>query len=144
MKFNQEIKHVIKDIKKELYVQNNKLMYGYNQKNIMTPYKLKVKNHFNTRPYLNDENIYKFNIMANSKILNINDIQQKNINRFFNTEKFEKSKRDSSIENLKLIINNKSPKYISDFYCNKNINKPGLKIYNYKSEKLHKIYETLT
>ena len=141
-KMNQEINHVISDIKKELNDYNNKLMHCYNYKNIMTPFKITIKNRFSSKPYIDDVNIYKYNIMANSKILNINDIQLKNINGFFHTEKCEKYKRSSSLENLRLVTN-KSPKYISDCYYNENIIKPRIKINKYKSVKLQEIYETL-
>ena len=91
----------------------------------MTPYKIINQKYYNgySVPYLNDEDIYKYNIMAKSKILNIDDIQPKNVRNFFNTEKFEYYKRSSSLENLKIVINKKMPKYISDFYYNKNIKK---------------------
>lgn len=140
--FNQEIKKVFKDIKTELYNQNKKIIYDYSQKNIMTPFKLIPKNHFNyNSPYLNDENIYKFNIFAQSKILNAKDIQNKN--NFLNYKKFENMKRSSSLENLRIITNNKTSKYISDNFCNNKITKPDIKIDKYKSKKLHEIYYSL-
>jgi hypothetical protein len=144
-KFRQEIKDIIKNITKELNNQNNKLIYGYYKRNQMTPYKIINQKYYNgySVPYLNDEDIYKYNIMAKSKILNIDDIQPKNVRNFFNTEKFEYYKRSSSLENLKIVINKKMPKYISDFYYNKNIKKHGIKIYNYKSNKLREIYDEL-
>ena len=147
-KFNKEINHVIKNMNKELNINNNNNnLFCYSQSNLITPYKILHKNLFNkfhnSTSNLYDENIYKFNIMANSKIIDINDILQKNINKFFNTEKFDDNKRSSSLENLKSVINSKSPKYISDCFCNKNIYKPGIKIYNYKSKKLREIYEDL-
>lgn len=141
--FNQELKHTIEDIKKEILKQNNKLIHTYSQKNLMTPYKIILKNKFNTNSATNNEDIYKFNIMAHSKIMDIDDIQKKNIDRFFNTEKYENNKRSTSLENLKMIINNKSPRYISDYYYNKNIRRSGIKINKYKSLKLHEIYDSL-
>ena len=146
LKFNHEIKCIVKDINKELNILNNNLTIGYKQSNLITPYKIlnKKKIEFqSSKPYLNDENIYKFNIMAKSKILNINDIQQKNVNNFFNTEKFYNYKRSSSLENLNMVIKNKNPKFISDNFINSNICKPSIKIYNYKSPKLREIYEEL-
>lgn len=142
-KFNQEINYVIKDIKTELNTHNNKLLHVYSHKNIMNPFKIIPKNNFNYSTVYNDEDIYKFNIMAKSKILNINDIKQKNIQNFFNFGKIEKYKRSSSLENLNLIINNKLPKYISDYYYNNKFEKPSIKIVKYKSNKLHEIYDSL-
>ena len=111
----------------------------------MTPYKILNQKYYNgySTPYLNNEDIYKYNIMAKSKILNIDDIQQKNINNFFNTEKYEKYRRSSSLENLKIVINNKMPKYISDCYYNKKVSKHDIKINKYKSQKLREIYDQL-
>ena len=136
--FNQEIKYFVNSIKNELN-QNNKIMYCYNQKTIMTPYKIIT----HSTPHLNEENIYKFNIVAKSKLLSINDIQQENIKHFFNIEQLNNSKRSLSLKNLETVINNKSPKYISDSYSNDNIKKKGIKIYNYKSKKLREIYDEL-
>jgi sulfur relay (sulfurtransferase) DsrC/TusE family protein len=141
-KFNQEINFVLSDIKKELNEHYNKLMFCNNYKNVMTPFKININKRFSSKPYLDDENIYKYNIMASSKVLNIKDIQLKNINNFFRTEKCGMYRRSASLENLRLVAN-KSPKYISDLYCNERILKPGLKINNYHSVKLHEIYETL-
>jgi hypothetical protein len=147
MKFNSEIKHIIKNMNKESNEKNKNNLFCCSQNNLITPYKILNKNIFNkfsgSSPHLNDENIYKFNIVANSKILDINDIQQNNINNFFNTEKYYNYKRSSSLENLKMVINNRSPKYISDCFCNNNIYNRGIKIYNYKSKKLREIYEEL-
>ena len=111
----------------------------------MTPYKILNQKYYNgySVPYLNNEDVYKYNIMAKTKIINIDDIQQKNINNFFNTEKYENCRRSSSLENLKIVINHKMPKYISDCYCNKNISKQEIKIYKYKSRKLREIYDQL-
>lgn len=146
IKFNQEIKHEVKSMNKEKN-QNNNLMFCYNQKKLVTPYKLLYKNQLNdfrySIPYLNDENIYKYNIMAKSRILSINDIQKKNIDTFFNTEKFDNIKRSSSLESLRRIIHSSSPKYISDCFCNKSLYRPRMKIYNYKSKKLREIYDEL-
>ena len=145
-KFSQEIKYIVKDINKELNMLNNKVTLTQNQNNPMTPYKFLYKKKIgfkSSTPYLNDENVYKFNIMAKSKILNINDIQQKNVNNFFNTEKLYSYKRSSSLQNLNTVIKNKSPKFISDNFINSNIYKPSFKIYNYKSPKLREIYDEL-
>ena len=142
-KFNEEINYVLKDMKKELNDQNKRIMYAYNQKNIMTPFKIIPKNHFSCSALLNDEDMYKFNIMTKSKILNVSDIKQKNLDSFFNIGKFDNYKRSSSLENLNLIINNRMPKYISDYYCNNKITSSGIKINKYKSSKLHEIYESL-
>lgn len=141
--FNQELKHTMKDIKKEMLKQNNKLVHTYSQKNLMTPYKIILKNKFSSTSGISNEDIYKFNIVARSKIMDIDDIQKKNIDKFFNTEKYENNKRSSSLENLKMIINNKSPRLISDYYYNKNIRRSGVKINKYKSLKLHEIYDEL-
>ena len=141
--FNQELKHTIKDIKREILKQNTQLVHTYSQKNLMTPYRIILKSQFNSNSGANNEDIYKFNIMAHSKIMNIDDIQKKNLDRFFNTEKYDNYKRSSSLENLKRIINNKSPRYISDHYYNKNIRRSGVKINKYKSLKLHEIYDSL-
>ena len=141
--FNQEIKYTMKDIKKEMLKQNNKLVHTYSQKNLMIPYKIILKNKCSSNLGNNNEDIYKFNIVAHSKIMDIEDIQKKNIDRFFNTEKYENNKRSTSLENLKKIINNKSPRYISDYFYNKNIRRSGVKINKYKSLKLHEIYDSL-
>jgi len=141
--FNQELKHTMKDIKREILKQNTQLVHTYSQKNLMTPYRIILKSQFNSNSGANNEDIYKFNIMAHSKIMNIDDIQKKNLDRFFNTEKYDNYKRSSSLENLKRIINNKSPRYISDHYYNKNIRRSGVKINKYKSLKLHEIYDSL-
>ena len=141
--FNQELKYTMKDIKKEMLKQNNKLVHTYSQKNLMIPYKIILKNKFSSNLGTNNEDIYKFNIVAHSKIMDIEDIQKKNIDRFFNTEKYENNKRSTSLENLKKIINNKSPRYISDYFYNKNIRRSGIKITKYKSLKLHEIYDSL-
>lgn len=111
----------------------------------MTPYKIINQKYYNgySLQNLNNEDIYKYNIMAKSKIINIDDIQQKNVNKFFNTENYENYRRSSSLENLKIVINNKIPKYISDYYCNKKISKHDIKIYKYKSQKLREIYDQL-
>ena len=141
--FNQELKHTMKDFKKEMMKQNNKLVHTYSQKNLMTPYKIILKNNFSCNSGNNNEDLYKFNIVAHSKIMDIDDIRKKNIDRFFKTDKFENNKRSTSLESLKMIINNKSPKYISDYYHNKNIRRTGMKINKYKSLKLHEIYDSL-
>jgi hypothetical protein len=141
--FNQELKHTMKDIKNETLKQSNKLVHTYSQKNLMTPYKIILKNKFSSNLGTNNEDIYKFNIVAHSKIMDIEDIQKKNIDRFFNTEKYENNKRSTSLENLKNIINHKSPRYISDYFYNKNIRRSGIKITKYKSLKLHEIYDSL-
>ena len=141
--FNQELKHTMKDIKREILKQNTQLVHTYSQKNLMTPYRIILKSQFNSNSGANNEDIYKFNIMAHSKIMNIDDLQKKNLDRFFNTEKYDNYKRSSSLENLKRIINNKSPRYISDHYYNKNIRRSGVKINKYKSLKLHEIYDSL-
>ena len=138
--FNQEIKNVFNDIKTELYNQNKKIIYDYSQKNIITPYKLIAKNNHNS-PYINDENTYKLNIFAQSKILNAKDIQNKN--NFLNYKKYENMRRSSSLKNLNLITNNKTSKYISDNYYNNKITRPDIKIDKYKSKKLHEIYDSL-
>ena len=137
--FNQEIKYFVNSLHKELNAQNKKVMYSYNKKNIMTPYK--IISHSN--PLLIDENVYKFNVVANSKLLSINDIQENNIKNFFILEKQNSYKRSLSLKNLETIINNKSPKYISDTYSNDNIKRKSIKIFNYKSEKLREIYDEL-
>ena len=141
--FNQELKHTMKDIKNETLKQSNKLVHTYSQKNLMTPYKIILKNKFSSNSGNNIEDIYKFNIVARSKIMDIDDIKKKNIERFFKTDKYENNKRSTSLENLKMIINYKSPKYISDHFCNKNIRRSGVKINKYKSLKLHEIYDSL-
>ena len=141
--FNQELKHTMKDIKNETLKQSNKLVHTYSQKNLMTPYKIILKNKFSSNSGNNIEDIYKFNIMARSKIMDIDDIKKKNIERFFKTDKYENNKRSTSLENLKKIINNKSPRYISDYFYNKNIRRSGIKINKYKSLKLHEIYDSL-
>lgn len=141
--FNQELKHTMKDIKNETLKQSNKLVHTYSQKNLMTPYKIILKNKFSSNSGNNIEDIYKFNIVARSKIMDIDDIKKKNIERFFKTDKYENNKRSTSLENLKMIINYKSPKYISDHFCNKNIRRSGMKINKYKSLKLHEIYDSL-
>ena len=133
----------MKDIKNETLKQSNKLVHTYSQKNLMTPYKIILKNKFSSNSGNNIEDIYKFNIMARSKIMDIDDIKKKNIERFFKTDKYENNKRSTSLENLKMIINYKSPKYISDHFCNKNIRRSGVKINKYKSLKLHEIYDSL-
>ena len=141
--FNQELKHTMKDIKNETLKQSNKLVHTYSQKNLMTPYKIILKNKFSSNSGNNIEDIYKFNIVARSKIMDIDDIKKKNIERFFKTDKYENNKRSTSLENLKMIINYKSPKYVSDRFCNKNIRRSGVKINKYKSLKLHEIYDSL-
>ena len=141
--FNQELKHTMKDIKNETLKQSNKLVHTYSQKNLMTPYKIILKNKFSSNSGNNIEDIYKFNIVARSKIMDIYDIKKKNIERFFKTDKYENNKRSTSLENLKMIINYKSPKYVSDRFCNKNIRRSGMKINKYKSLKLHEIYDSL-
>ena len=144
IKFNQEIKHIIKDIKMDIYNQNKnkKIICGYSQKNIMIPYKLIPKNTFTCNSQMmDDENIYKLNILTKSKVFDINDLHKKN--NYFNYEKLENIKRSSSLENLNFITNSKSPKYISDHFCNKKISKPEIKIEKYKSKKLHEIYYSL-
>ena len=141
--FNQELKHTMKDIKNETLKQSNKLVHTYSQKNLMTPYKIILKNKFSSNSGNNIEDIYKFNIVARSKIMDIDDIKKKNIERFFKTDKYENNKRSTSLENLKMIINYKSPKYVSDRFCNKNIRRSGMKINKYKSLKLHEIYDSL-
>jgi hypothetical protein len=141
--FNQELKHTMKDIKNDTLKQSNKLVHTYSQKNLMTPYKIILKNKFSSNSGNNIEDVYKFNIVARSKIMDIDDIKKKNIERFFKTDKYENNKRSTSLENLKMIINYKSPKYISDHFCNKNIRRSGVKINKYKSLKLHEIYDSL-
>lgn len=143
IKFTQEIKDIVKTMKKETNSQNNKIVFSYNAKNPMTPCKITTNHNKYSIPYLNNENIYKFNIMAKSKILTINDIQLNNINNFFNTEKFDYEKRSSSLENLNKAMGTKTLKYISDMYYNNKIKKHGVKIYNYKSPKLREVYDDL-
>jgi hypothetical protein len=143
-KINKEIKSIIKETTKEMKKRNKRLIYAYSQNNIMMPYKLMTKNNFHSSKSTSNEiDLHKFNIMTKSKVLDINDIQKQNINKFFNFEKVENNKRNSSLENLNLIINNNSIKYISDYYTNNNIATPGIKVTNYKSRKLHEIYDSL-
>jgi len=143
-KIDKEIKNIIKETTKEMKIKNKRLIYAYSQNNIMMPYKLMTKNNFHSsKSTLSQIDIHKFNIMTKSKVLDINDIQKQNINKFFNFEKVENNKRNSSLENLNLIINNNSIKYISDCYTNNRIIRPGIKVTKYKSRKLHEIYDSL-
>lgn len=143
-KIDKEIKSIIKETTKEIKKKNKRLIYSYSQNNIMMLNKLLIKNNFHSsKSTLNEIDLHKLNIMTKSKVLDINDIQKQNINKFFNFEKVENNKRNSSLENLNLIINNNSIKYISDYYINNNIVKPSLKVTKYKSKKLHEIYDSL-
>ena len=143
-KLDKEIKSIIKETTKEMKIKNKRLIYAYSQNNIMIPYKFITKNNFHSsKSTINEKDLHKFNIMTKSKIIDINDIQKKNINKFFNFEKVENNKRNSSLENLNLIINNNSIKYISDYYINNSIVGPDIKVTKYKSRKLHEIYYSL-
>ena len=143
-KFDKEIKSIIKEITKEMKIKNKRLIYANSQNNIMIPYKLMTRNNYNSsKSTMNEIDLHKFNIMTKSKIIDINDIQKQNINKFFNFEKIENNKRNSSLENLNLIINNNSIKYISDYYTNNSIVRPDIKVTKYKSRKLHEIYYSL-
>ena len=145
--FNNEFKYIITQAKSEIMKENNKLFFSYSQKNHpIKPSFLSRKNSLSKITNLNldsnDENLYKFNIMARSKIINIKDIQKSRSKTFFNTEKYEKKNLAKSLKNLNLIIKRKA-KYISDNYKNSEIEKPQIQIHKYKSEKLHEIYEVI-
>lgn len=143
-KIDKEIKSIIKETTKEIKIKNKRLIYAYSQNNIMIPYRLMAKTNFHSsKSTLNEIDLHKLNIMTKSKVLDINDIQKQNISKFFNFEKVENNKRNSSLENLNLIINNNSIKYISDYYTNNSLVKPGIKVTKYKSKKLHEIYNSL-
>lgn len=145
--FNNEFKYIITQAKSEIMKENNKLFFSYSQKNHpIKPSFLSRKNSLSKITNLNldsnDENLYKFNIMARSKIINIKDIQKSRSKTFFNTEKNEKKNLAKSLKNLNLLIKRKA-KYISDNYKNSEIEKPQIQIHKYKSEKLHEIYEAI-
>lgn len=143
-KIDKEIKSIIKETKKEMKIKNKRLIYAYSQNNIIIPYKIMTKNIFHfSKSTLNEIDLHKLDIMTKSKVLDINDIQKQNINKFFNFEKIENNKRNTSLENLNLIINNKSIKHISDYYTNNSIMRPSIRVTKYKSRKLHEIYDTL-